>query len=60
MSEWKPCNLNDFTGGEIILKSKGYVVLQYTCRYQTLHTLNLEDHESIQKDGAVKTSISVF
>ena len=27
---------------------------------QTSHTLNLEDHISIQKDGAVKTNLSVF
>ena len=27
---------------------------------QTSHALNLEDHKSIQKDGVVKTNISVF
>ena len=27
---------------------------------QTSHTPNLEDHKSIQKDGAVKTNVSVF
>ena len=27
---------------------------------QTSHTLNLEDHKRIQKDGAVKTNVSVY
>ena len=27
---------------------------------QMSHALNLEDHKSIHKDGAVKTSVSVF
>ena len=30
MSVWKPCNFDDFTGSEIIMKPKVYVVLQYT------------------------------
>ena len=29
-------------------------------RWQTLHMLKLEDHRSIQKNGAVKTNASVF
>ena len=27
---------------------------------QTSHVLNLEDHKRLQKDGAVKTNVSVF
>ena len=27
---------------------------------QTSHMLNLDDHKSIQKDEAMKTSVSVF
>ena len=30
MSVWKPSNLDDFTGSEIIMKPKVYMVLQYT------------------------------
>ena len=44
------------------MKPKVYVVLQYMVvdSSQTSHTLNLEDHKRIQKDGAVKSSVSVF
>ena len=54
---WKPCNFDDSTGSEIIMKPKVYLVLQYT---RMSHALNLDDYRSIQKDGAVKTNVSVF
>ena len=57
-SVWKLYNFDDFTGSEIIIKPKVYVVLQYM--RQMSHALNLEDHKRIQKDGAVKTNVSVF
>ena len=54
------CNLDDFTGSEIIMKLKVYVVYSIHGRSQMSYALNLQDHEGIQKDIAVKTNISVF
>ena len=61
MSVWKPYNFDDFTGSEINETEglRGFTVHAVDSS-QTSHTLNLEDHKRIQKDGAVKSSISVF
>ena len=63
MSVWKPCNFDDFIGSEIIKKPKVYVrsfIVHAIDSSQTSHALNLEDHKSMQKDGAVKINVSVF
>ena len=59
-SVWKPCNFDDFTGSEIIMKPKVYVVLQYTWWIADVTHARLGKLQKCTEDGAMKTNVTVF
>ena len=56
---WKLCNFDDFTGSEIVTEPKVYVVLQYTVDNGRHTHSTWKTAKSIQKDGSVKTNVSI-